>query len=86
MAPPYPKLLALELEAVELVRSMVGGDLLAEAAEHQQTWRSLGDEPLVCRPLICMHSLALAVSQPHPPPNSELSFSVFYPLSPLSSF
>lgn len=45
MAPHYPKLLALELEPVELVRCMVGREVLAEAAEHLQTWRSLEDEP-----------------------------------------
>lgn len=44
MASHYPKLLALELELVELVRGMVGRDVLAQVVEDLQTWRPLEDE------------------------------------------
>lgn len=44
MASHYPKLLALELELVKLVRCVVGRDVLAEVVENLQTWRPLEDE------------------------------------------
>lgn len=42
---PLPRVIGLRIRASELVRCMVGRDVLAETVEDLQTWRSLEDEP-----------------------------------------
>lgn len=49
---PLPKVIGLRLEPVELVRCMVGIDVLTEAAEHLQNRRGVHLKMSYQRPLV----------------------------------